>query len=204
MDPLVALVAGSGWAAGVNLYLTVGLLGLAGRFDLVAVPEALTNPWVIGTAFAVFAAEFVVDKIPYLDSAWDAIHTFVRPAGAAFLGAVLAGDASALLQAGAASGSGLLALASHAAKATTRAAINTSPEPFTNITASLTEDVLVAAVVVLALSYPEVALVVAATLLVLGLLALRRVWRLLVNGYGWSHLPHHGRLRHDPGRHCRL
>jgi hypothetical protein len=177
MDPTVALVAGSGWAAGVNLYLTVALLGLAGRFDLVAVPDPLTNPWVIGAAVALFAVEFVADKVPYLDNAWDAVHTVVRPLGAAALGYALTGEAEALLQAGAAGGSGLLALASHAAKATARAAINTSPEPLSNIAVSLGEDGLVALMIWLAVTNPVVALVAVAVLTLAGLALTVALWR---------------------------
>jgi hypothetical protein len=180
MDPLVALVAGSGWAAGVNLYLTVALLGLAGRFDLAEMPELLTSPWVIGAALTLFAVEFVADKVPYLDNAWDAAHTLVRPLGAALLGYALTGEADAALRLAAAGGSGVLALGSHAAKATARAAINTSPEPVSNIAASLGEDGLVAVVLWLAVANPVVALVAVAVLALSGVALTVALWRFVV------------------------
>src|SRR5690625_5193057 len=140
MDPLVALVLGSGWASGVNLYLVVALLGVAGRLDFVDLPLLLTSPWTIGIAAALFLVEFFADKIPLFDNVWDAIHTVVRPVGAAALGYILTGDVSGLTQLGAAGGSGVLALVAHAAKATTRAAANSCPEAFSNSVLSIGED----------------------------------------------------------------
>lgn len=177
MDPLIALVLGSGWASGVNLYLVTALLGLAGRFGLADLPDGLSNPWVIGTAAALFAVEFVADKIPYLDSAWDAAHTVIRPLGAAALGYLLTGDAGGLAQLGATGGSGILALAAHAAKASTRAAVNTSPEPFSNSLVSLGEDGLVAFVLWMAITNPVVALILVALLVIAGAALTIALWR---------------------------
>jgi hypothetical protein len=177
VDPVIGLVASSGWAAGLNLYLTTALLGLAGRFELLAMPEAITSTPVIGVALALFAIEFVEDKVPYLDSAWDDVHTVVRPVGAALIGYALTGDAGGAAQAGAAGGAGLLALASHAAKATVRAAANTSPEPFSNTGLSLGEDGLVAVVVWLAITNPLIALAVVAFFTVAGLAVTVAMWR---------------------------
>lgn len=180
----VGLLAGTGWASGVNLYAVVALLGVVGRTGLADVPVVLTRTDVLAVAVLLYAIEFVVDKIPWLDSAWDALHTVVRPVGAAALGAVLAGDIETVGEVTAALSSGSLALASHAVKATTRAAINTSPEPVSNGLVSLGEDGLVAGVVVLAVTNPVLALVAVAVLLIAGTVtvvllvrALRRAWR---------------------------
>lgn len=161
---LLATVASSGFASGVNLYAVVLLLGLGDRVGLAQVPDLLGHPVVLAVAGLLFGLEFVVDKIPYVDTTWDSIHTVIRPAGAGLLGAVLVGDISSLGQVGAAGGSALLALTSHAAKASARAAINVSPEPVTNIAASVGEDLGVAGLVVLATTYPVVAIVVVAVL----------------------------------------
>ncbi len=170
MIDTLGLIAGSGWAAGLNLYLVGLLLGTAGRLGWADVPDVLSRPDVMIVSGLLFAVEFAADKIPYLDNVWDAIHTVVRPLGAAALGAVLAGDSESIGAALGAVISGTLALSAHSAKATTRAAVNTSPEPFSNIFLSLFEDGLVAGLVALALLFPWAALVVA---LVLGGLA---VW----------------------------
>lgn len=178
MDPTIGLIAGSGWASGVNLYAVVVLLGLFGRTGFgTEIPEVLTRPEVIAVAAVLYAVEFVADKVPYLDNLWDAVHTVVRPAGAAVLGVLLTGEAETLQQAVAAVGSGGLALASHASKATARAAINTSPEPASNILVSLLEDGLVAAVVWLAVEHPWVAAGAVVVLLVLGTIVIVAAWR---------------------------
>jgi hypothetical protein len=132
------------------------------------VPEAMTRTDVLVLAGIMFGLEFVADKIPWFDSVWDAVHTVVRPLGAVVLGAVLAGDADTLGQALAAVTSGGLATASHVTKATTRLAINTSPEPASNVVVSLAEDGLVAAVVWFAVTNPVVAIVLVLVLLVAG------------------------------------
>jgi hypothetical protein len=184
VEGMVGLVAGSAWAAGVNLYAVVALLGLLGRTGAGDVPEVFTRTDVIAVALVLFAVEFVVDKIPYLDSLWDLVHTAIRPLGAVGIALLLTGDAEAWQQATGAIGAAGLATASHAAKATARAAINTSPEPVTNASVSLGEDGLVAVVVWLAVTNPVVALVAVAVLLVGGaaltvalLATARRGWR---------------------------
>jgi hypothetical protein len=165
---LIGLVAGSGWASGVNLYAAVALLGLLGRSGLGTVPDALMRTDVIAIAAGMFVLEFVADKIPFFDSLWDAVHTVIRPLGAVALGALLAGDAETWQQAVAALGSGGLASASHLTKATTRLAVNTSPEPASNIGISLLEDGLVAGVIWLALTNPLLALGLVVVLLMGG------------------------------------
>jgi hypothetical protein len=169
MIETIGLVAGSGWAAGLNLYLATFLLGLAGRLGWVDVPGVLKRTDVMIAVGVLYGVEFLADKIPYLDNVWDAIHTFVRPLGAAALGYVLAGDSPSM---GAALGgvvAGTLALTAHSAKATTRAAVNTSPEPFSNIVLSLFEDGLVAGLVALAIVNPIIALIVVVVLAVLAM-----------------------------------
>ena len=185
MDAL-PLFLSAGWAAGVNAYATVFLLGLYGRIGLGEVPDGLEETWVMVAAGGLFAVEFVTDKIPYVDHVWDAIHTAIRPTIAAVIGVLLNEQADGLSDALAAVGAGGTALASHAVKAGLRAAVNLSPDPVTTATASLTEDVLVAGVVALIVTHPWIALTVAAILLALGtallVLLWRRVGRRLIRG----------------------
>ncbi len=163
------LVFSSGWASGVNAYAVVLLLGLLGRFaDVGSVPHALTRTDVLIAAGVLYAAEFVADKIPYVDSLWDAVHTVIRPATGATLGVLLSGDADSLQQAFLAGTGGVTALASHAVKAELRLAINTSPEPVTNIGTSFAEDFSVAGVISLAVFHPVPAAIIALVLLLAG------------------------------------
>ncbi|CAN5139723.1 hypothetical protein BH18ACT5_BH18ACT5_09130 [soil metagenome] len=169
MVDTIGLLAGTGWAAGLNLYLVTFLLGLAGRLDWLAVPAVLQRTDVMIGAGVLYGIEFAADKIPYLDNVWDAIHTIVRPVGAGVLGYLVAGETPEVSQVVGALLSGGLALSSHSAKATTRAAVNTSPEPFSNIFLSLMEDGIVAGLVTLAIANPVLALVVVIILAVLAL-----------------------------------
>ncbi|MFZ5872697.1 MAG: DUF4126 domain-containing protein [Actinomycetota bacterium] len=181
---LLPWVFTTGWASGINAYLVVLVLGLADRFaTLDQVPDALARTDVLVAAGVLFCVDVVADKIPYVDSVWDVVHTAVRPTVAAVLGALIAGDATTLEQALAATTGGVTALASHAVKAGLRAAVNTSPEPASNVTVSVAEDVAVASVVSLAVVAPWVAATVAAVLLLAGvvlvllLLSRIRAWR---------------------------
>ncbi len=158
-------IMATGWASGLNLYGTALLLGIAGRLDWAETPGQLQHGWVLAVLAALYALEFVVDKVPWLDSAWDAIHTVVRPLGGALLGVAIAQDAGSAEVAAAVLGGGFSATA-HSAKASTRALVNTSPEPFSNIVLSIGEDGVVAGVVALALAYPVVAGAVAIALAV--------------------------------------
>ncbi|MGW0932492.1 DUF4126 domain-containing protein [Streptomyces sp. NPDC002644] len=170
---VLPLVFTSGWASGINAYAVVLLLGLFGAAGLTdEVPEALQRTDVLVAAGALFLCEAVADKIPYLDSAWDAVHTVVRPVSGAVVGALLAGQSGSLpdLAAGALGGS--TALVSHLVKAGTRMAVNSSPEPFSNVLVSVAEDLGVAGVVTLAIFHPVAAAIVAAALLLAGLVAL--------------------------------
>jgi hypothetical protein len=166
----IGLLAGTGWAAGLNLYLVTFLLGLGGRLDWLEVPAVLQRTDVMIVAGILYAVEFVADKVPYLDNIWDAVHTVVRPLGAAAIGYVIAGDSSSVAAAVGAILSGSLALSAHSAKATTRATVNTSPEPFSNIFLSVAEDGLVAGLIALAIANPVI------TLIVVVLLTVGAVW----------------------------
>jgi hypothetical protein len=179
---LIALAGALGWASGVRLYLVVFLTGLAGWLGWVPLPgglQALSHPLVLGASGFMVFVEFFADKIPGLDSLWDVVHTAIRiPAGAALAAGVFGADQGALAIAAALVG-GSFAATAHAAKATTRAAINTSPEPFSNIGASLVEDSLVPAGLWLAVANPLVFLVVLAIVLALSIWLVRRSWRFL-------------------------
>ena len=190
--PLGAILA-TGWASGLNLYGTALLLGVAGRLDWADTPAVLQRGWVLAALGVLYSLEFVVDKVPVLDSAWDAVHTAIRPLGGAVLGAALAHDAGSS-EVVAALLSGGFATTAHGAKATSRLLINTSPEPVTNIAASIGEDGLAAGMVGLALANPAVAGVAAVVaaiacviviwLVVRALRRLRRRWQIWRTG--WS------------------
>lgn len=168
---LVPTIVSAGWASGVNAYLTVALLSLLGRAGVGEVPDELQRDGVLIAALAMFAIEFVADKVPWVDSIWDTVHTIVRPAIGSAVGVDFASveDVSGLEQALAGGGSGAMAFASHAVKASLRLGINASPEPFTNIGMSLLEDLAVAGVIVLALEHPVPAAIIAVILLATGM-----------------------------------
>ncbi|MBG0856017.1 DUF4126 domain-containing protein [Streptomyces spinoverrucosus] len=170
---VLPLVFTSGWASGVNAYAVVLLLGFFGATGLSdEVPEALQRPEVLITAGVLFLCEAVADKIPYVDSVWDSVHTVIRPAAGAWVGALLAGQSGSLSDLAAGAIGGSTALASHAVKAGTRMAVNSSPEPFSNVIISVAEDLGVGGLVTFAIFHPEAAAIIAATLLVIGLTAL--------------------------------
>ncbi|MFP5378434.1 MAG: DUF4126 domain-containing protein [Vicinamibacteria bacterium] len=179
---LIGRTLGFSLAAGVNLYATVAVLGLAARFEWVALPEQFAvfdSNWVIGIALALYAVEFVADKVPWLDTAWDAVHTFIRPLGGALIAITTLGEASPLLQALVGLAGGAVAAGSHLSKAGTRAAVNTSPEPVSNWTLSLLEDGFVIGLGLVALKYPLLALAVVALAVLAMALAARWLWRRL-------------------------
>ncbi|MCM2392424.1 DUF4126 family protein [Streptomyces albipurpureus] len=182
---VLPLVFTSGWASGINAYAVVLLLGVFGATGLTdEVPESLQRTDVLIAAAVLFLCEAVADKIPYVDSAWDSVHTVIRPVAGAVVAALLAGESGSLpeLTAGAVGGS--TALVSHLVKAGTRIAVNTSPEPFSNIAVSVAEDLGVAGIITFAIYNPVAAAIIAGTLLVLGIITvvllaarIRRFWR---------------------------
>ncbi|MFF2517680.1 DUF4126 domain-containing protein [Streptomyces sp. NPDC058086] len=170
---VLPLVFTSGWASGINAYAVVLLLGIFGATGLSDdVPESLQRPEILITAGVLFLCEAVADKIPYVDSVWDSVHTVIRPAAGAWVGALLAGQSGSLSDLAAGAIGGSTALASHTVKAGTRMAINTSPEPFSNLIMSTAEDLGVAGILTFAMFHPEAAAIIAGVLLLAGLLAL--------------------------------
>lgn len=181
---LIPWIFTTGWASGINAYLVVFLLGMVERFHpLAQIPDVLSRTDILIAAGVLFLLEMFADKIPYLDSAWDVLHTGIRPAVGAALAWLIAGHDGDLVQALAATSGGVTALASHAVKTGVRAAVNTSPEPASNIVVSVGEDVTSASVVSLAIVAPWVAAGIAAVILLTGVivtaLAMRRIlaWR---------------------------
>ncbi|MER8011662.1 MULTISPECIES: DUF4126 domain-containing protein [unclassified Streptomyces] len=170
---VLPLVFTSGWASGINAYAVVLLLGVFGATGVSDdVPEALQRPEVLVAAGALFLCEAVADKIPYVDSVWDSVHTVVRPVAGAWVGALLAGQSGSLNDVVAGLIGGSTALASHTVKAGTRMAVNTSPEPFSNIVLSVAEDLGVAGIVTFAMFHPLAAASIAGALLLTGLVVL--------------------------------
>lgn len=170
---VLPLVFTSGWASGINAYAVVLLLGVFGATGLSDdVPESLQRPEILITAGVLFLCEAVADKIPYVDSVWDSVHTVIRPAAGAWVGALLAGQSGSLSDLAAGAIGGSTALASHTVKAGTRMAINTSPEPFSNLVMSTAEDLGVAGILTFAMFHPEAAAIIAGVLLLAGLLTL--------------------------------
>jgi hypothetical protein len=161
---------GFSFAAGVNLYATVAILGLAARYGWVDLPpqfQAFNNPLIIGTALVLYLVEFFADKIPYFDSLWDMLHTAIRPLGGALIAVTTLGEASPGVQGLVALLGGTVAAGSHLTKTSTRAVANTSPEPASNWALSFSEDVFVVGLGYLALAHPIAALIVAGVLLIL-------------------------------------
>ncbi|WP_299531044.1 DUF4126 domain-containing protein [uncultured Streptomyces sp.] len=166
---VLPLVFTSGWASGINAYAVVLLLGVFGATGVSdEVPASLQRTDVLVVAGVLFLVEAVADKVPYLDSFWDGVHTVVRPAAGAVVAALLAGESGSLPELAAGAVGGSTALMSHLVKAGTRMAVNSSPEPFSNVLLSTAEDLGVAGVVTFAMFHPWAAASVAGVLLVLG------------------------------------
>lgn len=182
MDLLTVLgrTLGFSLAAGVNLYATVAVLGLSARYGWVQLPDqfkVFDNPWIIGLAATLYVVEFVADKIPWVDSAWDAVHTVIRPVGGALIAVAALGEASPLAVGLIALLGASVAAGSHATKAGTRVAINTSPEPFSNWAASLAEDGLVVALSLVTLKFPLLALGASVAIIAIMVLLARKIWQ---------------------------
>ena len=184
MELLVTLgrTLGFSLAAGVNLYATVAVLGLASRYGWVQLPEQFAvfdNIWIIGAAGVLYVIEFVADKIPWVDSIWDSVHTIIRPVGGALIAVAALGEASPVVVGLIALLGGATAAGSHMTKAGTRVAINTSPEPFTNWFVSLFEDAFVIGLSLFTLKFPLLALFVSLAIVVMIVWLARRIWRWL-------------------------
>jgi hypothetical protein len=182
MDLMATLgrTLGFSFAAGVNLYATVAILGLASRYGWVSLPsqfQAFNSDLVIGAAIVMYLVEFFADKIPYVDTIWDVIHTAIRPVGGALIAVTTLGEASPATEGLVALLGGAVAAGSHLTKTSTRAAANTSPEPFSNWFLSLAEDLFVVGLGYLALQHPIAALIVASVLVVLILVFLTVIIR---------------------------
>jgi hypothetical protein len=178
----ISLAMGASWVSGINLYAAVATLGLLGRYANLQLPGelgVLTSWWVIAVASALYLVEFLADKIPFVDSTWDAIHTFIRVPAGAVLSAAAFGDFDKGVQVIALLLGGGLALSSHGTKAATRAMINTSPEPVSNIVASSAEDVLAVGSVLLAAFFPILLFIVVATGVIVSLIVLPKIIRYL-------------------------
>jgi Domain of unknown function (DUF4126) len=176
----LAIAMGSSWVSGINLYACVATLGLLSRFAHLKLPgelEVLTSWWVIGIATALYLVEFLADKIPIVDSTWDVIHTFIRVPAGAVLAAASFGDFDKGIQVIAFLLGGGLALTSHGTKAATRAVVNASPEPVSNIVVSTLEDILAVGSIVLALFFPVLLFLVVGAGLIVSALVLPRIFR---------------------------
>ncbi|MGC1903583.1 MAG: DUF4126 domain-containing protein [Candidatus Acidiferrum sp.] len=184
MNPVetLGLALGAGFSSGLNLYATIATLGLLQRFGVIHLPEqlqVLAHPWVLGIAIALYVLEFLADKIPFVDTVWDAIHTVIRPPAAALLAYGAAGAAPPQWRWGAALLAGGVALTSHGTKASARAAANASPEPFSNWTLSFGEDVLAVSLTWLATVHPVASIVVVTLLIVLAVFLLFHLFKFL-------------------------
>ena len=183
----LGLALGASWASGLRLYAAVATLGLLGRFaglDLPGELAVVTHGWVIGLASALLVVEFMADKVPVVDSTWDAIHTFIRiPAGAA-LAALAFGDYDPQWQVGAVLLGGGAALSAHGTKAATRLAVNTSPEPVSNVIVSTTEDGLAIGAVLMAVFLPILALILVALAMGVSVWLLPRIVRAVRRLFG--------------------
>ncbi len=182
MTPLQTLgfALGTSFASGLNLYATVAAVGLFERFGLVQLPPSLhvlSNPVIIGIALALFVIEFIADKIPLVDSAWDAVHTFIRPPAAALIAWSSFGSVPEVWKIGAALLAGSVALTSHGAKASARAAANTSPEPFSNWLLSLGEDAVAVFLSWMAAQHPILTAAIVVVLVIVAVLVIRALFK---------------------------
>jgi len=182
MNPIetLGLALGAGFSSGLNLYATVATLGLLQRFGVLQLPpglQVLSHPWVLAVAITLYLLEFFADKIPYFDTFWDALHTFIRPPAAALLTFAAAGGAPQEWRWGAALLAGGVALTSHGTKASARAAVNTTPEPFSNWFLSFGEDVLAVWLTWMATTHPVATTIIVVVLVVLCAFLLYHLFR---------------------------
>ena len=182
----LALAMGSSWVSGIRLYAAVATLGLLGRFAHLPLPGELgilTNWWIIGIASSLLVIEFFADKIPYLDSTWDVVHTFIRIPAGAVLAAAAFGDFDRRIQVVALLVGGGLALSAHGTKATARAAVNLSPEPVSNVVVSLIEDVVSVISIVLAFVLPIVLIILITCFVLFSIFVVPKIIKMVLGGY---------------------
>ncbi len=184
MNPIqtLSLVLGAGFSSGLNLYATIATLGLLERFGVIHLPpqlQILAHPLVLGIAGVLYVMEFLADKVPYVDSIWQAVHTFIRPPAAALLAFSATAAAPEAWRWGAALLAGGIALTSHGTKASARAAANMSPEPFSNWALSFGEDILAVWLTWFATAHPKVAIIVVTALFLISLYLLYHLFHFL-------------------------
>ncbi len=180
----LGFILGAAFASGLNLYATVTVLGLLQRFEVIQLPpslQVLAHPVVLGIAIALYVIEFVADKVPYVDNVWDVIHTFIRPPAAGVLAYAAMGDVPEVWKLSAALLAGTGALASHGTKASARAAVNASPEPFSNWFLSLAEDGIAITLVMIAVTHPLLTAAIVLALVVLSVYLLIKFFRFLLS-----------------------
>ncbi len=185
---LIALTMGVGWASGINLYAAVmmlGLLGMTGNIELPQSMEIVQSPLVIGATTLMFLVEFLVDKVPGVDTAWDAVHTFIRIPAGAMLAASAVGEVTPAVELAAFLTGGGLAATSHTVKAGSRAVINTSPEPMSNWIASITEDFVVIGGLYAALNHPVEFLIFLVLFILFSIWIIPKIWRGIKRVYGY-------------------
>jgi hypothetical protein len=182
----LSLAMGTAWTSGINLYATVAALGIAGRAEMIRLPpdlEVLTHPAVIAIACIMYVIEFFADKVPYVDSGWDVLHTFIRVPAGAILAARSLGDMNPALELAALLAGGSIALVAHGAKATTRLAINASPEPFSNWAASFTEDIVVLGGIWMIFNHPIIMIGLILTFLAMVIWLVPKILRAAKRGF---------------------
>ena len=184
MNPVetLGLALGTGFSSGLNLYATVATLGFLQRFGVIHLPEplqVLAHPWILVLAVVLYLIEFFADKVPYVDSAWDALHTIIRPPAAALLAYSAAAGTSPEWRWGAALLAGGVALTSHGTKASTRAAVNTIPEPFSNWILSFGEDLIAVFLTWMGTTHPATAIIIVVTMTGIAAFVLFHLFRFL-------------------------
>jgi len=182
----LSLAMGTAWTSGINLYATVAALGIANQAQLIQLPpdlQVLSHPAVIAIACIMYVIEFFADKVPYVDSGWDVLHTFIRIPAGAILAARSLGDMNPALELAALLAGGSIALAAHGVKATTRLAINASPEPFSNWAASVTEDVAVFGGLWMMFNHPIIMMSFVAAFVALCVWLVPKLFRLAKRGF---------------------
>lgn len=188
LTTIIALTVGVGWASGINLYALIAMLGLMSNFGSLQLPAELqivSDPFVLVVAIIMYCVEFFTDKVPGIDTGWDSIHTFIRIPAGAILAATAVGDVGPAAELAAAMAGGTLAAGSHMVKAGSRVMINSSPEPFSNWIASITEDIVVIAGIWAALYNPELFLIAILIFILLSIWLIPKLWRGIRRIFGW-------------------